>query len=114
MSTLQRFRRLVASLLGRSVVLSLVLCLTGLPGCTPQPLLPNVGVWEYQSFVFVDVPGGSLNVAGGNLVVRRTDLSIDTRLGTEEIGAICAFLAGPGGAYITGQAINVDGGRVMS
>jgi NAD(P)-dependent dehydrogenase (short-subunit alcohol dehydrogenase family) len=32
----------------------------------------------------------------------------------EEIGAICAFLAGPGGAYITGQAINVDGGRVMS
>ncbi|HEY5625368.1 MAG TPA: SDR family oxidoreductase [Dehalococcoidia bacterium] len=31
----------------------------------------------------------------------------------EEIGAVVAFLAGPGGAYVHGQTINVDGGRVM-
>jgi NAD(P)-dependent dehydrogenase (short-subunit alcohol dehydrogenase family) len=31
----------------------------------------------------------------------------------EEIGEVVAFLCGPGGAYIHGQAINVDGGRVM-
>jgi NAD(P)-dependent dehydrogenase (short-subunit alcohol dehydrogenase family) len=32
----------------------------------------------------------------------------------EEVGELAAFLCGPGGAYITGQAINIDGGRVMS
>ena len=32
----------------------------------------------------------------------------------EEVGELVAFLCGPGGAYITGQAINIDGGRVMS
>ena len=31
----------------------------------------------------------------------------------EEVGELAAFLCGPGGAYITGQAINIDGGRVM-
>ncbi|HVP04293.1 MAG TPA: 3-oxoacyl-ACP reductase family protein [Dehalococcoidia bacterium] len=32
----------------------------------------------------------------------------------EEIGEVAAFLAGPHAAYIQGQTINVDGGRVMS
>jgi len=32
----------------------------------------------------------------------------------EEVGELVAFLCGPGGAYITGQTINIDGGRVMS
>lgn len=31
-----------------------------------------------------------------------------------EIGEVAAFLAGPGGSYIHGQTINVDGGRVMN
>jgi 3-oxoacyl-[acyl-carrier protein] reductase len=31
----------------------------------------------------------------------------------EEVGELAAFLAGPGGAYIHGQTINIDGGRVM-
>lgn len=32
----------------------------------------------------------------------------------EEVGDLASFLCGPGGDYITGQAINIDGGRVMS
>jgi NAD(P)-dependent dehydrogenase (short-subunit alcohol dehydrogenase family) len=32
----------------------------------------------------------------------------------EEIGALVAFLSGPDASYITGQTINIDGGRVMS
>ena len=32
----------------------------------------------------------------------------------EEVGELAAFLCGPGGDYITGQAIEVDGGMVMS
>jgi NAD(P)-dependent dehydrogenase (short-subunit alcohol dehydrogenase family) len=32
----------------------------------------------------------------------------------EEVGELVAFLCGAGGSYITGQAINIDGGRVMS
>jgi NAD(P)-dependent dehydrogenase (short-subunit alcohol dehydrogenase family) len=32
----------------------------------------------------------------------------------EEIGEVVAFLCGPGAAYIHGQTINVDGGRVMA
>ena len=31
----------------------------------------------------------------------------------EDIAAMAAFLAGPGGRNITGQAFNVDGGLVM-
>jgi RHS repeat-associated protein len=38
--------------------------------------------------VRVQVPGGAVNVAGGNLVLRRIDLSLDTLLGTQEIGAV--------------------------
>lgn len=32
----------------------------------------------------------------------------------EEVGDLVAFLCGPGGDYVTGQTINIDGGRVMS
>src|SRR5262245_2266528 len=35
-----------------------------------------------------EVPGGIVNAAGGNLRLRRVDLSIDTKLGTLEIGAV--------------------------
>ena len=32
----------------------------------------------------------------------------------EEIGELVAFLCGPDAGYIHGQAINIDGGRVMT
>lgn len=71
---------------GRS--LALLLCLSVGFTCSPSwPLAPAAGLPEYQELAAVDVPGGRVNVLGGNLIIRRADLSIDTRLGTREIGA---------------------------
>jgi 3-oxoacyl-[acyl-carrier protein] reductase len=37
------------------------------------------------------------------------------RLGSpEDVARVVGFLAGEGGAYITGQVIHVDGGMVMA
>ncbi|MEX0684317.1 MAG: 3-oxoacyl-ACP reductase family protein [Dehalococcoidia bacterium] len=47
-----------------------------------------------------------------DMVMRTTPLGREGY--PEEVGELVSFLAGPGGAYITGQTINIDGGRVMS
>ncbi len=44
-------------------------------------------------------------------VMRTTPLGREAR--PEEIGELAAFLCGPDAAYIHGQTINIDGGRVM-
>jgi len=49
---------------------------------------PSAGVPRYQRLGLIVVPGGAVNAAGGNLLVERTDLSIDTRIGTRELGAV--------------------------
>ena len=55
---------------------------------TPQALLEaSPGIPLYQEAALVAVPGGLVNAAGGNLLVRRIDLAIDTPLGTLELGA---------------------------
>ncbi len=55
----------------------------------PNPVPGPIAGWaEFQDLLFVRVPGGSVNVAGGNFHTRRTDLSIDTRVGTYAIGAV--------------------------
>jgi RHS repeat-associated protein len=57
----------------------------------PQPrslLAATPGSLRFQEPALVPVPGGLLNAAGGNLLVRRVDLAIDTKLGTWEIGAV--------------------------
>lgn len=84
-----RFHTALDGLLGRSLAVALSVC-SLLLGCPPSdsPLGPRAGAPEYQERAFVDVPGGRVNVAGGNLLVRRVDLSLDTRLGTREIGAV--------------------------
>jgi RHS repeat-associated protein len=55
----------------------------------PTALFPAApGLPRFQAAAAVAVPGGIVNVAGGNLLVHRVDLSIDTKLGTQEVGAV--------------------------
>jgi len=58
-------------------------------GCPPRgkKLAPAAGLPQFQERAAVEVPGAVVNPLGGNLLVRRSDLSIDTHLGTREIGA---------------------------
>jgi YD repeat-containing protein len=61
-----------------------------LAGCCscPSELTPTPGMCEYQEPAFAEVPGGLVNTIGRNLLVRRVDLSIDTHLGTFDVGAV--------------------------
>lgn len=52
------------------------------------PLDPIAGAPQYQAMAFVRVPGGHVNVTGGNFLLRRVDLSIDTRLGPYAVEAV--------------------------
>jgi len=58
-------------------------------GCPPRAkkLAPAAGLPQYQERAVLEVPGAVVNPLGGNLLVRRSVLSIDTHLGTREIGA---------------------------
>ena len=72
-----------------------MLLAAGLPACSSGTsaeghgavLAPAPGLPAYQAPGAIPVPGGVVNAAGGNLLVRRVDLAIDTQLGTREIGA---------------------------
>ncbi len=56
--------------------------------CQPaQPLAPLAGVVEYRAPGLVRLPGGLYDVAAENLILRRTDLAIDTRLGGYRLDA---------------------------
>jgi YD repeat-containing protein len=70
-------------------LLSLFLCslLATNGACVAPRFDPEAGWAEFLDRSFIPVPGGWVNVGGGNLLVRRSDLSIDTLLGTQEITA---------------------------
>jgi RHS repeat-associated protein len=65
-------------------------------GCPPasSPLPPSVGYRDRREPNLVAVPGGLVDVAGGKLLVSRTDLVLDTRLGREALGAVYDSAAG--------------------
>ncbi len=64
----------------------LLLLLVFLLACPKGSTIP-AGDVDYQRLAHLPVPGGVVNGAGGNLLLRRVDLSIDTRLGTRRVGA---------------------------
>jgi RHS repeat-associated protein len=59
-------------------------------GCPPSnpPLAPTPGTTERREPNLVAVPGGLVDVAGGKLLVHRTELVLDTRLGPESVSAV--------------------------
>jgi len=89
--TTRRIRSLAHTL---AVALLAVLVFSACPPDNPAPL-PLAGWAEFQDPLFVRVPGGSVNTGGGNLYTRRTDLSIDTRVGSYSVGA--AYSSATGG-----------------
>jgi len=79
---------LIDSIAGRILALALAIGIATL-GCRPRPSLgPADGAPEYQLAGMIAVPGGRVNAGGGNLMLERLDMSIDTLLGTQEIRAV--------------------------
>lgn len=76
------FRRLFDQFL--SLFLCAILLSQGACGGTALGAIP--GWAEYLALSFVRVPGGFVNAAGGNLLIQRTAMSIDTLLGTQDFG----------------------------
>ncbi len=61
----------------------------GLLACEGNPLAPRAGLPEYRELATMTLPGPArLDVAGGNLLVSRTDLDLDTQLGPFSVGAV--------------------------
>ncbi len=59
------------------------------PGCVPGgAIAPQPGVLQYRLPLMLDVPEGQVNLAGGNLLHRRVDLSIDTLFGSLDVGPV--------------------------
>jgi len=81
-------RTFLHSIRGRCLALILVFLIATL-GCeVARSMTPSSGAPQFQDSNFITVPGGAVNAAGGNLLLERVDLSIDTLLGTSEIRAI--------------------------
>jgi RHS repeat-associated protein len=80
--TVRRVRSILCSLTTALVAAAL---LTACPDGVPLPL---AGWAEFQDPLFVQVPGGRVNTGGGNFHTRRTDLSIDTRVGSYALAAV--------------------------
>ncbi len=57
--------------------------------CDRSALAPRAGLPEYREPAAIAVPGPAhLDLAGGNLLVARTDLDLDTQLGLFSVGAV--------------------------
>lgn len=54
-------------------------------GCAPGPLAPQPGLADWRQPAALGVRDGAVDLAGGNLLLRRTDLTIETRLGTQAV-----------------------------
>jgi RHS repeat-associated protein len=76
-----------------AALLALAQLILGCPPWSP-PLVPTPGTTERREPNLVAVPGGVVDVAGGKLLVHRTELVLDTRLGPEALSAVWDSAAG--------------------
>jgi YD repeat-containing protein len=99
-------RAFTDSPMGRSLALFLAALIASL-GCGPDARpRPTSGAPQYQLPCMIPVPGGRVNAAGGNLMIDRLDMSIDTILGTQEIRATYNAASG---AWLWNFQIHYDG-----
>lgn len=100
-----------ARLMDRAIA-TLGIALIATLGCPPsgKKLAPAAGLPQYQERAVLEVPGAVVNPLGGNLLVRRSDLSIDTHLGTREIGATYNSASGD---WIWSFDVSYDGARFI-
>ena len=95
------------SLLHRGLCLLLSYGLA-LAGCGPTSIGPRPGMRDYQLPAYQAVPGGVVDLMGGNLVVRQPGLALDTRLGTREVAAVYNSATG---AWSWNLDMSYDGGK---
>lgn len=84
-------------------------------GISVNAICPGIiytDMWDYNDRVWGQLMG---DFKAGELMNSWVENIPMKRVGTvEEVAGLVAFLAGPDAAYITGQAINIDGGLIMS
>jgi RHS repeat-associated protein len=86
---MSRMRRILGVAPGRILSGVQIFFLLAATSCVhPAALEPRAGLFQYQEPLLFAVPGGRVNLAGGNLIVRRVDLSIDTHLGKREVAGV--------------------------
>lgn len=84
MGTILATTRTRSGLLAFALLVAGVAALLG-STCTPQPLAPAPGHAAWRGPAAFPVRDGVVDLAGGNLLLRRTDLTIETRLGTQAV-----------------------------
>lgn len=96
----------------RSLAILLTSAIPLWTACIPDtPLKPYPGTPDYVRARLVPVPGGGqVNTDGGNLILERTYISLDTILGTFEVRATYNSVTG---AWISNLQMTYDGNRFV-
>jgi len=100
-----------AAVIGMTQALALELADSGVTvNCLCPGITDNTGVWSQVSAGYVR----NLDLPRAEVVKKFTEkIPLKRLAGVEDLVAVTLFLASPGADYMTGQAINVTGGREM-